>query len=68
MMNMGLHIMSDITDYFSQVWVNRIPFFSDVFQRDEFLILSWDLHFEHNERQGKLIEEELIKPVLDKVR
>jgi hypothetical protein len=37
--NIGLHPMSDITDYFSQAWVNKMPFFSEVFPRDEFLLL-----------------------------
>jgi hypothetical protein len=66
--NMGLHPMSDITDYFSQAWVNKMPFFSDVFPRDEFLLLFWNLHFAHAEGQGKLKKEELIKSVLDKIR
>jgi hypothetical protein len=65
--NMGLHPMSGITDY-SQAWVNKMPFFSDVFPRDEFLLLFWDLHFTHADRQGKLKKEELIKSVLDKIR
>jgi hypothetical protein len=37
--NMGLHPMSDITDYFSQAWVNKMPFFSDVFPRDDEFLL-----------------------------
>lgn len=40
--NAGLHPMSDITDY-SQGWVDKTPFFSDVFPRDEFLLFSWNL-------------------------
>jgi hypothetical protein len=60
--------MSDITDYFSQAWVNKMPFFSNVFPRDEFLLLFWNLHFAHAEGQGKLKKEELIKSVLDKIR
>jgi hypothetical protein len=66
--NMGLHPMSDITDYFSQTWVNKMPFFSDVFPRDEFLLLFWNLHFAHAEGQGKLKKEEVIKFLLDKIR
>jgi hypothetical protein len=38
--NMGVHTMSDITDYFSQAWVNKMPFFLDVFPRDEFCSCS----------------------------
>jgi hypothetical protein len=29
----------DVTDYYSQAWMNEVPFFSDVFPRDEFLLL-----------------------------
>jgi hypothetical protein len=52
--DMGLYPMSDITDCFSQAWVNKILFLSDVFPRDEFLLLFWNLHFAHAEGQGKL--------------
>jgi hypothetical protein len=34
--NMGLHPLTDITNYFSNAWVTRIPFFSDTFTRDKF--------------------------------
>jgi hypothetical protein len=54
-------IKNDDTAYFSQAWVNKMPFFSDVFPRDEFLLLFWNLHFAHAEGQGKLKKEELIK-------
>jgi hypothetical protein len=43
-----------------------MPFFSDVFPRDEFLLLFWYLHFAHAEGQGKLKKEDLIKSVLNK--
>jgi hypothetical protein len=62
--NMGLHPMSDIT--ISQAWVIKMPFFSDVFPRDEFLLLFWNLYFADAEGQGKL--KELIKSALDKIR
>jgi hypothetical protein len=39
MLNVGLHPMSDITDYFSQAWMNRMPLFSDVFPWDDVLFL-----------------------------
>jgi hypothetical protein len=35
-MNMCLQPVSDFADYFSLAWVNKIPFFSDVFQRKSF--------------------------------
>jgi hypothetical protein len=66
--NMGLHPMSDITDYFSQAWVNKMPFFSDVFPRNEFLLFFWNLHFAHAEGQGKFKKEYLIQSILDKIR
>jgi hypothetical protein len=66
--NMGLHPTPDITDYFSEVWVNKMPLFSDVFSRDEFLLLFWNLHFAHAEGQGKLKKENLIQSALNKIR
>lgn len=48
-LNMGLHPLPDLTDYFSTKWVNHIPFFSDVFDRDRFLLIFWNLHFSHEE-------------------
>jgi hypothetical protein len=45
-----------------------MPLFSDVFPRDEFLLLFWNLHFAHAEGHGKLKKEQLIKSVLDKIR
>jgi hypothetical protein len=36
------------TEYFSQAWVNKLPFFSDVFPKDEFRLFFWNLHFEHS--------------------
>jgi hypothetical protein len=44
--------------------VNKMPFFSDVFPRDEFLLLFWDPHLAHAEWQSKLKKENLIKSVL----
>lgn len=67
--NMGLNPKSDITDYFSNMWVRRYPFFRDVFTRDEFLLLFWNLHFydedtshDPNDRSRK------IKPIIDHIR
>lgn len=48
-LNMGLHPLPDIKDYFSVKWVNRMPFFPDVFSRDRFLMIFWNLHFSHIE-------------------
>jgi hypothetical protein len=51
--NMGLHTMIDLTDYFSQAWVNKMPFFSDVFPRDEFLLVLKPTH-ERMTTSGKM--------------
>jgi hypothetical protein len=66
--NMGLYPMSDITDQFSQAWVNKVPFFLVSSQGMSFSIVYWNLHFAHAEAQGKLRREDLIKSVLDKIR
>jgi hypothetical protein len=58
--NVGLHPVSDITDSFSQAWVNKIPFFSDVFPWDAFLLLFWKVHYVHAEGQGIFKREDLI--------
>jgi hypothetical protein len=67
MINMGLHPMWYYWLLLSSMGA-KMPFFSDVFPRDEFLLLFWNLHFAHTEGQGKLKKEELIKSVLDKIR
>jgi hypothetical protein len=66
--NMGLHPMSDITDYFPPSWLNKLPFFSDVFAKDKFLLLFYNLHFAHTEGQGKQKKEHLINSVLKIIR
>lgn len=37
--NMRLHLLADISDYFSNSWMNRTALFSDGFSRGEFLLL-----------------------------
>lgn len=32
-------------DDFSSKWVSRMPFFTDVFRRDKFLLNFWNLRF-----------------------
>lgn len=66
--NMGLHPLSDITDYFSKDWVASVPFFSDVFARDEFLLLFWNLHFTHVPKTDDPSKDRLIKPILQAIR
>jgi hypothetical protein len=59
--NMVVHPMSDTTDYLSRAWANKMPLFSDVFPREEFLLLFWNPHFARNDGQGKVKKEDLIK-------
>jgi hypothetical protein len=37
--NMSPYPVCDIIDYFSQAWLNKMRFFSNVFRRDGFLLL-----------------------------
>lgn len=62
--NMGLNSRPDITDYFSRDWTQRMPFFSDVFSKDKFLLLFWNLHFAMADSKFK---DSRIKPVLEKI-
>jgi hypothetical protein len=66
--NIGLHLMSVITDYFSQAWVNKVPFISDVFPRDVFLLLFCNLPLAYAEMPGKLKKSDLTKSVSDIIR
>jgi hypothetical protein len=59
---------ADITDYYSQAQVNKMPFFFDVFPTGEFLLLFSDLHFARAEGQGTLKKDVTIKSVLDIIR
>lgn len=69
--NMGLHPLPDIVDYFSTKWESRMPFFSDVFGRDEFLRLFWNLHFNHHDEGQEEVSRGkgfLIAPFLNHIR
>ncbi|MGH0118120.1 UNVERIFIED_CONTAM: hypothetical protein FKN15_044422 [Acipenser sinensis] len=43
-LNMGLNVKTDIKEYFSEEWTDRMPFFKDVFKRSRFLQIFWMLH------------------------
>jgi hypothetical protein len=64
---MVLHPLTYNTDYFSNAWVTRIPFSSDVFTRDKFL-LFWNLYFTHVEKLEDPSRDRLIKPIVDAIR
>ncbi|XP_041093516.1 piggyBac transposable element-derived protein 4-like [Polyodon spathula] len=44
LLNMGLNVKTDIKEYFSEEWADRMPFFKDVFKRSRFLQIFWMLH------------------------
>lgn len=62
--NMGLNPRPDITDYYSQDWTQKMSFFSDVFPRDKFLLLFWNLHFAMSDAK---VKDSRIRPVIDKI-
>lgn len=67
--NMGTIPLSSIESYFSKKWESRIGFFGDVFSKNDFLKIFWNLHFNHDrEGQGPKPRGFLIQPLLDHVR
>lgn len=67
--NMGLIPLSNIELYFSTQWQKRIPFFRDVFRKDHFLNIFYNIHFNHNEGQNQSkYKGFLIQPVLEHVQ
>jgi hypothetical protein len=65
---MGFHPASNIQEYFSRSWFDKFPFFGNVFPRDEFLLLFWNLHFAHPEENKKLCRDEFLQGILGKIR
>lgn len=43
-LNMAINDRPDIKDYFSQQWIDRMPFFADVMPRLRFAQIHWMLH------------------------
>lgn len=67
--NMGLIPLPSIDAYFSTAWESRIQFFRDVFNRDEFLNIFWNLHFNHIEDENRPVRRGfLIAPVLEHMK
>lgn len=67
--NMGLIPLPSIESYFSTAWESTIPFFRDVFSKDEFLNIFWCLHFNHDDTQRTTLPTSfLIKPVLEHIK
>jgi hypothetical protein len=59
--NMGAHPVSDTTELLVSSMGEQNAFLSDVFPRNEFLLLFWNPHFAPNDGQGKVKKEDLIK-------
>lgn len=62
--NMGLMPLPSIEEYYTTSWEGRVPFFSDVFNKDEFLNIFWNLHFNHRDGENRVPKGFLIEPVL----
>lgn len=62
--NKGLIPLQSIDSYYTTSWEGRIPFFSDVFSKDEFLNIFWNLHFNHRTNQNPVCKGFLIEPIL----
>jgi hypothetical protein len=43
-MNMALNLKAQLVDYFTEDWLDRTPFFKDVFSHLCFLQIFWMLH------------------------
>ena len=43
-LNMALNLKAQLVDYFTEDWLDRTPFFKDVFSRLHFLQIFWMLH------------------------
>jgi hypothetical protein len=43
-LNMALNLKAQFVDYFTEDWLDRTPFFKDVFSRLRFLQIFWMLH------------------------
>lgn len=67
--NMGIVGLPDIESYFSTKWESHIPFFSDVFSKNHFLNIFYNLHFNHLQQgQSNVPRGFLIEPVIKHVR
>lgn len=63
--NMGLMPLPSIESYFTTEWVGRIPFFREVFNKDEFLNIFWNLHFNHVREENVQVPKHFqIDPIL----
>lgn len=52
--NMGTMPLPNIESYFSKKWTDLTPFYSDVFSKNEFLNIFWNIHFSHDTENARL--------------
>lgn len=67
--NMGTMPLPRLESYFTNKWETRISFYKDVFSKNRFLNIFWNLHFNHVDGPGVARGKDFqIKPVIDHVR
>lgn len=44
LLNMSMNCKAELQDYFSEEWIDKCPFYKDVFTRKRFLQIFWMLH------------------------
>lgn len=67
--NMGLMPLPKLESYFSVQWNKRIAFYRDVFAKNRFLNIFYNLHFNHrNQDNQKQQKGFLIQPIVDHMK
>lgn len=67
--NMGLMPLPKLESYFSVQWNKRIAFYRDVFRKNRFLNIFYNLHFNHrNQENQKQPKGFLIQPIVDHMK
>lgn len=67
--NMGMMPLPSIESYFATEWAKRVQFYRDVFRKDHFLNIFYNIHFNHFEGQNRpTYRGFLIQPILAHVQ
>lgn len=66
--NMELIPLPDITTYHSSKWEDKIPFFGDVFAKDDFLNIFWSLHFNHADGMAAISKDQRIALIVEHIK
>ncbi|XP_050294119.1 piggyBac transposable element-derived protein 4-like isoform X1 [Anthonomus grandis grandis] len=63
---MALNPKTELSDYFSNNWIDHQPFFKDIFSRDRFMQIFWNLHVSppEEEQMGVKSRSAKVKNVL----